>query len=345
MALSASQSRSSSKWTTDLLDITHFPSEDGSRIEDSRIVRLVKKNSNIGYGGDQAKKPNSQSSKSTKPQSRLEILNAPNNANGGINKKNNNSPILQSAKTKAKKDHPEMMNSAVDNDGTNKNKANQLLKQNKQNNINNNNNNNNKPKNLMSSGGALLKKLFGRRKNGKYAKSTLDNNYNNNDRFDDVNGEDDNVPAPIVVKEYDPTSESVLRFNNYSRNRFTRDGSSVVFTNNNRKNNNNTDNTTTNNNDGTHNSSTYSLESLNNVACCGACGDSTAAENDGVRSGMIPQTSLSNESRNRRQNASTRRLMNEEGISDKDMNSDVNDDKDKEFVVGTFSSRQGDYHR
>ena len=65
---------------------------------------------------------------------------------------------------------------------------------------------------------------------------------------------------------------------------------------------------------------------------------------------MILQTSLSNESRNR-QTASTRRLMNEDGISDKNIGndkyiiSDMNNDKEKEFVVGTFTSQQGAFHR
>ena len=156
------------------------------------------------------------------------------------------------------------------------------------------------------------------------------------------------------MKEYDPTSESVLRFNNYSRNRFTRDGSSVVFTNNNNNNNNNNSDSTNNRHNNVNdnvNNSACSLESLRDTACCCDCEDSRIDEDgDNVHSDMILQTSLSNESRNR-QTASTRRLMNEDGISDKNIgndkciNSDMNNDKEKEFVVGTFTPQQGAFHR
>jgi len=355
MALSASQSRSTSKWTTDLLDITHFPSADGSRIEDSRIVRLVKKHSNTG-NGDQGEKFNSPK--------RGQLENSANSSNDddGIKKKNNNSPSSKSAKPTTKpKSHLENAENGDDKQLKNKNiNNNKQLKQ--------NNNNNNKPKALIFGGGALLKKLFGR-KSGKYEKSTHGkNNNDNNNRFGNIgDGEDDDVTAPIVVKEYDPTSQSVLRFNNYSRNRFTRDGSSVVFTNNN--NNNNTENTNNRHNNDNNNvkNSVCSLDSLRDAACCCDCEDSRIDEDDdNVHSDMILQTSLSNESRNR-QTASTRRLMNEDGISDKDIrsdkdntsdqycdkkiendkdiNSDMNNDKEKEFVVGTFTSQQGAFHR
>jgi len=355
MALSASQSRSTSKWTTDLLDITHFPSADGSRIEDSRIVRLVKKHSNTG-NGDQGEKLNSPK--------RGQLENSANSSNDddGIKKKNNNSPSSKSAKPTTKpKSHLENAENGDDKQLKNKNiNNNKQLKQ-------NNNNNNNKPKALIFGGGALLKKLFGR-KSGKYEKSTHGkNNNDNNNRFGNIgDGEDDNVTAPIVVKEYDPTSQSVLRFNNYSRNRFTRDGSSVVFTNNNNNNTENTNNRHNNDNNNVKNS-VCSLDSLRDAACCCDCEDSRIDEDDdNVHSDMILQTSLSNESRNR-QTASTRRLMNEDGISDKDIrsdkdntsdqycdkkiendkdiNSDMNNDKEKEFVVGTFTSQQGAFHR
>ena len=338
MALSASQSRSTSKWTTDLLDITHFPSEDGSRIEDSRIVRLVKKHSN----GDHGEKSNTQSSNSPK-RGQLENLATSTNADDVVNKNNNKSKSGKLA-TKPKKSVENVDDKQLKNKNNNNNKQ-----------LKHNNNINNKPKTLISGSGALLKKLFSR-KSGKYEKSShAKNNSDNNNRFGNIgDDEDDNVAAPIVVKEYDPTSESVLRFNNYSRNRFTRDGSSVVFTNNNNNNNNNNTDSTNNrhNNDNNDvNNSACSLNSLRDAACCCDCEDSRIDDNgDNVHSDMVLQTSLSYESRNR-QTASTRRLMNEDGISDKNIGndkyiiSDMNNDKEKEFVVGTFTSQQGAFHR
>ena len=262
------------------------------------------------------------------------------NADDVVNKKNNKSKSGKLA-TKPKKSVENVDDKQLKNKNNNNNKQ-----------LKHNNNINNKPKTLISGGGALLKKLFSR-KSGKYEKSShAKNNSDNNNRFGNIgDDEDDNVAAPIVVKEYDPTSESVLRFNNYSRNRFTRDGSSVVFTNNNNNNNNNTDSTNNrhNNDNNDVNNSACSLNSLRDAACCCDCEDSRIDDNgDNVHSDMILQTSLSYESRNR-QTASTRRLMNEDGISDKNIGkyiiSDMNNDKEKEFVVGTFTSQQGAFHR
>ena len=44
MAHSASHSRGTTSWTDEFLDITHFQSTDNSRLEDSRIVRSLKRN-------------------------------------------------------------------------------------------------------------------------------------------------------------------------------------------------------------------------------------------------------------------------------------------------------------
>ena len=203
MALSASHSRAASSWTTDLLDITHFPSDDGSRIEDSRIVRLVKKRNRGNESG--VKKTTTLTSSSTPH--RLETQSSSSNKAADKQPKNN----VNSWESKQDDNNTTNINNNVKN---NKKK----------------NNNNNKPK-VFSGGGALLKKLFGgsRRKNGKYEKSDS----NNNDCGDDgeIVGNASATQPPITVKEYDSTSENVIRFNTYSRNRFTRDSSSLLFTN------------------------------------------------------------------------------------------------------------------
>ena len=145
---------------------------------------MVKKHSN----GDHGEKSNTQSSNSPK-RGQLENLATSTNADDIVNKKNKS----KSGKlaTKPKKSVENVDDKQLKNKNINNNKQ-----------LKHNNNINNKPKTLISGGGALLKKLFSR-KSGKYEKSShTKNNSDNNNRFGNIgDDEDDNVAAPIVVKE------------------------------------------------------------------------------------------------------------------------------------------------
>ena len=236
MALSASQSRATttnsrkSSWTTNLLDINHFPSADGSRIDDSRVVHLVGKHSNNssdtinlrkGLTKHDGMSTNNVSSKKNKQEEKKR------------QKKENTVKLAMKNSQTAKhlsltpQPHEKVKNTFQDRSYTSNNQGDK-----KNSNDDNSgataNDNTNKKSKIFS---GALKKLFSRRKCGKYEECVENQASSNKKEASEKGGENapNTAAPPIVVKEYDPTSTSVIRFNTYSRSQFSRDSSSVVL--------------------------------------------------------------------------------------------------------------------
>uniref|UniRef100_A0A7M5UPW7 Uncharacterized protein n=1 Tax=Clytia hemisphaerica TaxID=252671 RepID=A0A7M5UPW7_9CNID len=171
MALSVSQSRSRSSWTNDLLDLQHCVSEDGSRIDDSRILRFVKQRRDsscssvethtVDLGSRWSKIKEAVTSASKVAKIKEEDGEESDQEDDVENQTQSPSPTSSPASHKKKRFSK------------------------------------------------ILKRMFGKTPKGKYQAEEL------------IVIETEPQPSrEIFVKEYDPTSDSVARFNDFARRTF-----------------------------------------------------------------------------------------------------------------------------